>query len=64
MTDPAIKYKEIDDELEIAISRFPTKGGDLKITFLGEYATGCNGEEYTYRSISFRNDGSISSQCD
>lgn len=64
LTDPAIKYKEIDDELEIAISRVSANTGDLEITYLGEYAKGCNGEQQAYRSISFRDDGSISSRCD
>lgn len=58
-----IVYKEIDDQ-EIATARFPPNSIDLKVTFLGEYDKDCNGEEYTSRSISFRKDGSISSQCD
>lgn len=65
LTDPAIKYKEIDNDKEIATSRISAKNGDLEITYLGEYgAKGCNGEKQAYRTISFRDDGSISSRCD
>lgn len=64
LTDPAIKYKEIDDDKKIATARYLIKGGDLRIAFLGEYDKKCNGGNLAYRSISFRDDGSISSRCD